>query len=90
LGNYIKVKWHHSSESEPVELYSELDENRYEVRKIEMYRSGHLDFADGSRTSGNTRLGVLPVPPIHEINDDTQFEASLISKETFEALWKNL
>ncbi|WP_353936168.1 hypothetical protein [uncultured Herbaspirillum sp.] len=25
------MKWHHSSESEPVELYSELDENRYEV-----------------------------------------------------------
>ena len=87
-GKYIKVKWRHNLKSAPVELYSELDENRYQLRKIEKYRNGQLDFADGSRNSGSIRLDEVPVPPIQEINEDTQFKASLISKEEFEAVWQ--
>lgn len=35
---YIMVDHIHSCDDMPVRIYSELDENRYEVRKIELYR----------------------------------------------------
>ncbi|WP_409566395.1 DUF6881 domain-containing protein [Rhizobium leguminosarum] len=34
---YIKVKWLHSSPDTPVLLYSELDSDMWEVRKVEAY-----------------------------------------------------
>jgi len=88
LEKYIKVTWRHNFESEPVMLYSELDENRNELRKVEVYRNGHHDFSDGSRSTGNTRLSKEPIPLILDINQDGQFEASPIQQEEFDAVWK--
>ena len=31
---YIKVRWIHDFEDDPILIYSELDENRFETRKI--------------------------------------------------------
>lgn len=42
---YIKVFWKHSFLDEPVLMYSELDENRNEIRKIEIYRDGMMGYA---------------------------------------------
>jgi hypothetical protein len=36
--HYIKVFWKHQHRDEPVELYSELDDGRWEVRKVEVSR----------------------------------------------------
>jgi hypothetical protein len=32
---YLKVKWIHPFPSEPIVLMSELDDERYEIRKVE-------------------------------------------------------
>ncbi len=37
---YIKVFWSHFFDTEPIKYYSEIDENRFEVRKIAMFRNG--------------------------------------------------
>jgi hypothetical protein len=42
----------------PVVLYSELDDNRFEVRKVEVFRDGRLGYADAVRSSGGTGLGL--------------------------------
>jgi hypothetical protein len=34
---YIKVLWIHKNKDEPIELYSELDEDRYETKKVEIF-----------------------------------------------------
>jgi len=39
---YLKVKWIHSHPDAPVLLYSELDRERWEVRKVEVFRDGSL------------------------------------------------
>jgi hypothetical protein len=39
--NYVRVEWKHPHQDEPILLYSELDEERFEVRKIEVFRNGH-------------------------------------------------
>ena len=33
---YVKVRWDHEFVEEPVEVFSELDNDRYEVRKVEI------------------------------------------------------
>ena len=70
-------------------LYSELDENRNELRKVEVYRDGRRDFSDGSSSTGNTKLSEEPILPILDINQDAQFEAFSIQQEEFDAVWKN-
>jgi hypothetical protein len=38
LMTHIVVTWHHQHPDEPVELFSELDDERFEVRKVEVSR----------------------------------------------------
>ena len=42
---YIRVRWNHDRSDEPVELWSELDGESWEVRKVEVFPDGHLGFA---------------------------------------------
>jgi len=84
---HIVVTWHHENPDEPVELFSELDDERFEVRKVEVFRDGRKCFADASANSGNTALGIVPVPPLDEIASDRQFTPRTITKEEFEATW---
>ncbi len=86
---YIAVLWRHSLPEEPVELFSELDDARWERRKIEVYRDGHSGYADGTESSGSTGLGVVPIPSLEEIAADPQFTPREITRDEFEALWRN-
>jgi hypothetical protein len=64
---YQKVLWHHELADEPVVLYSEIDAG-FEVRKVEVYRDGRLDYADGSASTGTTGLGQVLTPAVGELN----------------------
>ena len=86
---YICVKWHHSSPDKPVLLYSELDGDRWEVRKVEVYADGHVGFAGPGVEHGSTWLGEKPVPPLDDIAADPQFEPRQISRDEFERIWKD-
>jgi hypothetical protein len=85
--SYIYVKWIHKHPEEPVHLYSELDGDRYETRKVEIYSDGRRGFADGSEEFGGTRLGETAVPPLSELDGDPQFEAKVITAEEFQRQW---
>jgi hypothetical protein len=86
---YIKVLWHHDFPDEPVELYSELDDAGYEVRKVEIYRDGRSGFAEGGSSSGTTRLGEGSLPRLEEIADQEEFSPSFIEKVEFEEVWQH-
>jgi hypothetical protein len=85
---YLKVLWHHFSEADPVVLYSEIGDNKMEVRKIELFRNGSYGFATVDREYNSSRLGEVPVPDIDEIELDTEFKPSFICREEFEEAWK--
>jgi hypothetical protein len=53
---YLRVEWIHNFEGEPVEMLSELDTHRNEVRKVERFRDGSLSFAGPQGASGSTML----------------------------------
>lgn len=84
---YIKVHWEHNLKSEPTDLFSEIDETRMEVRKIELYRNGSIGMASSEFEIGSTHLGEVPIPSIEEIALDPQFIPFQINKEEFEAVW---
>ncbi|MGW4938096.1 DUF6881 domain-containing protein [Streptomyces sp. NPDC004166] len=84
---YLKVLWRHDLPDEPVELYSELDDAGYEIRKVEIYRDGRRDFANGESSSGATMLGELPLPSLEEIAEQEEFSPSLIEFSEFEKVW---
>jgi hypothetical protein len=84
---YLRVGWKHQHPDEPVILYSELDDNRFEVRKIEVFRNGRHGYASAEGASGGTKLGVIAVPELGDIAKDSQFEPVEITREEFEAAW---
>lgn len=85
---YQAVRWLHELDDEPILLYSEIDAEGNEVRKVEEYRSGRLDVADDSTETGSTVLSETPVPSLEQINAQPEFEGRLITKEEFEAVWR--
>jgi hypothetical protein len=84
---HMRVRWTHSLPNAPVLLYSELDDQRWEVRKVEVYGDGHKGFASPSESAGDTILGKEQIPPLTEIRSDPQFDPSEISKDEFESVW---
>ena len=85
---YFFVKWLHAFDEEPIIIYSELDNDRYETRKVEIFRNGTKGFADALETFGSTQLGVVPVPDIEDIANDPEFLPEEITKEAFERVWQ--
>jgi len=84
---YIRVRWLHDFEDEPIDLWSELDRERFETRKLEVFRDGGIGFASASEATHRTWLGEIAVPPVDEIAQDPQFVAEEVSKEEFERRW---
>jgi len=84
---YQVVKWIHAFLDEPVELYSEIDESGDEVRKVEAYRGGRLDWADGEGQTGTTMLSEKPMPTLDDVNAQIEFVGREVSSEEFERIW---
>ena len=84
---YIKVKWKHSHRDEPVLLYSELDRERWEVRKVEIFPDGRMGYAGPGIAVGGSGLGLVPVPSLEQIAESPEFEPETISKAEFDKVW---
>lgn len=82
------MKWIHDLPDTPELLYSELDSEQWEIRKVEVYPDGRMDFADHEERTGSTKLGIEPMPPLEDIAADPQFEPQVISAEEFESVWE--
>ena len=50
---YIAIEWHHGQLGKPVVPYSELEEDRWEMRKVELFADGH------ARQIGDSHLFLL-------------------------------
>ena len=86
--NYLKIRWIHENKNNPVLLLDELDDDRYEVSKIEVFPDGRLGFASSDQSSDETVLGEKPVPLAADISSDPQFVLEISSPEEFEKIWK--
>jgi len=85
--NYLKVRWLHDFDDEPVLLYSELANDRSEVRKVEVFPDGSYGYAYDEKAKGPTQLSDTTIPSKDEIAKDLQFVPETITKEEFEEVW---
>ncbi len=86
--NYIRVGWLHENPEAPVLVVSELDDHRWERRKVEVFADGSKGYAMEGEERGGTRLGLVPLPPFDEIAADPQFLPEEITEEEFETVWR--
>jgi len=84
---YIDVLWQSGSDDEPFRLVSELDEERFEVRKLEFFNNNQVGYACENKKSLSVILGEIAVPSIENINSQSEFIAKEIAKVEFERLW---
>ena len=77
---FLRVEWHHDNPADPVQLFSALDAERWERRKVKIW-------ADGSSQTSDSRLGTAPIPTLAEIAADPQFSVTEISAAEFDAVW---
>lgn len=84
---YQRVRWLQDSPEFPVTLYSEIDDDGWEVRKVDEYADGHRDLASANIETGSTALGEDRIPPPEEINEDPQFDGAAIAEQEFDAVW---
>ena len=88
--HYLKVKWIHKNNSEPVLLISELDDRRFEIRKIEIFSDESYGLASNSLEFGGTVLSPLPIPSDRDISSNPEFIIQHIDGKEFEELWAKL
>lgn len=84
---YLKIRWIHDDPAYPVFLLSELDESRFEIRKVEIYADGRMGYASEDVEVGDARLGEVPLPPETEIAADPQFVVEPLMASDFEQVW---
>ena len=85
--DYVRVRWLHTNPNEPIWLISEIDADRWETRKVEIFANGSKGHAARGEEAGGTVLADLPLLPLQEIASDPQFLPEEITKEEFEAVW---
>lgn len=84
---FMKVLWLHKQPSDPVEFYLELDEARWEIRRVEVFADGSMTLADDKKSTGTAELGLAQVGSIEQIAASPEFIPSEISKSEFESIW---
>lgn len=84
---HMQVRWLHSSPNDPIELWSEVDARREEIRKVELWADGRVGYAFGEVEAGGTRLGDGPIPSLDKIAADPEFEPQAVSQSDFEECW---
>ena len=71
---------------EPIMLYSELDDQRCERRKVEMFCDGRIGYAHAERQFGG-QPWMKPRPFWQRLRLDRQFEPVEITRLEFESVW---
>jgi hypothetical protein len=84
---YLYIKWVHKNPGDPVHLYSEIGDDGYELRRIELWANGRKGYADANEEAGGTALSVMPVPSLKEIAAQPEYQPKQIDAEEFHKLW---
>lgn len=85
--SFIRVDWKHGNAEDPITLFSELDEERWEVRKVEVFADGRIGYANERGSFGMTSLGYHPVPALEVLADNPEFEPVEITRAEFDEIF---
>lgn len=91
---WIKIVWNHEYDDQPYEIYMELDAARYDVRKLEFFKSDKVGYVYNDTEVNGTGHNIEKFPTVEDYNKECstyEFEtlyAEYISKYEFESKWK--
>jgi hypothetical protein len=84
---YCRTLWRHGLKTYPNEIWSELGDFRFEVRRLEMFEGGEMAWSSPEEWAGADRT-TTPLPELAEIADDPDcISAEVVTAEEFEAAW---
>ncbi len=85
---HIKIRSIHTSPDEPVLTFTELDDSRHELRKVEIFWDGSTGYASADARHKDTQLYPEPVPDLLGLAENPESVPEDISAEDFEIAWK--
>lgn len=88
MARYQRVEWRQEASGYPVVLYSEINDDGIETRKVDEYADGHLDYAGPSGSTGSTLLSEKAMPSLDEINAQAEFRGEPMAEDEFERVWE--
>ena len=56
---YYKTIWNHTNDDFPITMYSEIDAERFETKRLDIYHDGYIAYFD---TRTPLELGEAPYP----------------------------
>ena len=84
---YIKVRWLHNHTDDPILIFTEIDDDLWEHRKVEFFRNKQKGYADKTIEYGGSMLSLEPWPSLVELKADPEFEVNEISPTEFNEVW---
>ncbi|WP_341841123.1 DUF6881 domain-containing protein [Chitinophaga caseinilytica] len=84
---YLKVIWMHNFDDEPQFIYSEIGDDAYELRKVEIYKDRSFGVASQEFEFGGTALADQQIPDVDAIAGDAEFLPKEITRDEFEDVW---
>ncbi len=88
MPTYFAARWHHEDDQDPVLLFEELDDQRYEMRKVHEFRDGRLERTDRIALELKTSLSYVPLPTEAEIDAQPEFTLLPLTAEAFDDAWR--
>ena len=89
MSSYIHSRWKNAPPDSPVEFFSEMDNSRWETRKVEVFAGGRLEFASTAKPSnGATRLAIIPLPRSGTSPARSNSRSRRFPADQFETIWK--
>lgn len=89
---YIQVDWIHNYPDDPTRLYSEVGDDGYEIRRIDIYRDGRTERVSEDTQDEYNFLNPQVYPSLEELNSKDEWDetkAQEITKDDFETVWAN-
>lgn len=85
---YVLAEWEHDFDDEPYLIYSELDDGRREIRRVEFYRNG-ITFSYGGERGNEGALAQEPFPEdLRDLHpEEGDYTAREISPGLFYEIW---
>lgn len=74
--------------TEPIETFSEIDDEGREIRKVEVYPDGTVGFACLEIAFHSTFLSSVTIPSNSEMATDPGLKAREISEAEFHEVWR--
>ena len=85
---FLRVRWEHDNDDDPIAMYYELDAERMTCRVVEVFGDGRVQRADTIDPDAPTSLNWEPIPLLGEINQQPEFTGRVITSADFDSVWQ--